>query len=735
MNNDNNRRIQSSSDISNFYKQLLKDVKEKNIPAAFDSARNYATASADFSNFSTLNRAEETYKAMLRYDTNSDSNEAEFLYGDTREALLTAADTFKFNALFPTSPSRYYSTARNLKLSSTSIADAITEVETTEFEFSVNEHNFESYANKRDNALLHLFNIIWTTHHLSHDDHAAISQALAKQSLSTVAKQQILAALLLAQLSFYDYYKLDILASAAENNNPLLAARGIVGILLTTLRYRSRLQLNPRAESRINALLDNQANIDNLTEAAMSIVRAMDTDRINHKMQTDIIPGLRQLQNDLISKIGSQKELLNILDPEKNPEWDKLLEKSGMGSKLRDLTDMQLEGSDVMMLAFAQLKNFSFFTPIANWFLPFIPSHASLNEARSLDSSGVIFKNILESNNFLCDSDKYSLAFSFARSPQNHRQMMVNQLQQQFEQLSADQSSSLKKATRPQLHTEIMQFIRNLYRFYRLNPQKSEFDNPFKQPFDISAPAFIGPILASAKNQELIAEFYFSRGYYEESIPLLTKTLDFGPSASTLQKLGYAYSHLQDYNKALHFYSQSQDLFGQDLWLLKQKAHAFRALGRHAEAAEALSQALALNPDNISLTRQYANALLNDHRYAEALKLYYKIEYKDGANPRNWRPVAWCEFMEDNYLRAGAYYDRLLESDEVSNDDKINAAHLALVTHDSPKAIELYLQVRRSMGTKFRNYIEKDFNILNKKGIRPFTLNIILDRVEYEANT
>ena len=43
---------------------------------------------------------------------------------------------------------------------------------------------------------------------------------------------------------------------------------------------------------------------------------------------------------------------------ENNPEWEEMLEKNGLADKMRELTEMQSEGADLMMVTFSNLKGF-----------------------------------------------------------------------------------------------------------------------------------------------------------------------------------------------------------------------------------------------------------------------------------------------------------------------------------------------------------------------------------------
>lgn len=55
---------------------------------------------------------------------------------------------------------------------------------------------------------------------------------------------------------------------------------------------------------------------------------------------------------------------------DRNPDWEQAFEQSGLGDKIREMNDLQLEGADVYMSTFAQLKGYPFFREPHNWFYP-----------------------------------------------------------------------------------------------------------------------------------------------------------------------------------------------------------------------------------------------------------------------------------------------------------------------------------------------------------------------------
>jgi len=63
---------------------------------------------------------------------------------------------------------------------------------------------------------------------------------------------------------------------------------------------------------------------------------------------------------------------------EKNPEWQKIIDESGLSDKLQELSELQMEGADVFHSTFSNLKSHPFFLEMSNWHLPFDPRHSSL---------------------------------------------------------------------------------------------------------------------------------------------------------------------------------------------------------------------------------------------------------------------------------------------------------------------------------------------------------------------
>ena len=96
-------------------------------------------------------------------------------------------------------------------------------------------------------------------------------------------------------------------------------------------------------------------------------------------MREEIIP-------EMLKNVSSMKNMrfgFEENDEENNdmnPDWEDAFEKSGLGDKLREMNELQLEGADVYMSTFAALKNYPFFREVHNWFQQTTVQCAQSNE-------------------------------------------------------------------------------------------------------------------------------------------------------------------------------------------------------------------------------------------------------------------------------------------------------------------------------------------------------------------
>ena len=110
--------------------------------------------------------------------------------------------------------------------------------------------------------------------------------------------------------------------------------------------------------------------------AILGYIQAHETEKITKKLNEEIIPEMMKLSPMIGKKINLDEWIGESGVNEKNPEWQKILDESGLTDKLQEFSELQLKGADVFHSTFSNLKSYPFFNEMCNWSLPFNPRHS-----------------------------------------------------------------------------------------------------------------------------------------------------------------------------------------------------------------------------------------------------------------------------------------------------------------------------------------------------------------------
>lgn len=543
-----------------------------------------------------------------------------------------------------------------------------------------------------------------------------------------------LSALTLGALEFYDPRRLETLMRVyARTSNPQLAARALVGAALLLSKYKSRTD-NSRTLKQLAAEAAERPAFQSEMRALVSgMLSTRDTDRISRTITQEIIPDLMKLKPEIEKRFkGIDPEEIN----EEMPEWMEMIEKSGVEEKLRRFTEMQGEGADVFMAAFSQMKNFPFFNELSNWFLPFSASYSDVHE--SLQDLPAEWATLVMSMPIFCASDKYSLALSVGRMPAQQAQMMSQQMNAQMSMLDEERKADFQQSLRTSTEAEIGLYLRDLYRFYKLNALRDEFFNPFASTFTLPSGPLFSDLDADEEMLRLMADFYFKHSYWSEAAPLYAIIAASEKADNTdMQKRAYCLEMNGLHSEALEIYRQAEMMEEPDKWLLKRIAALLRATGKPAQAAEYYSRVLEKEPDSLRITMLRGHSLLEAGDVKEALKCYYKVDYLKPDSRRSQRPIAWCEFLLGDYDKAIAKYRKItgLAADDLSHvsadatdSDILNYGHALFASGRIQEAAQVYnLLSMRAGDEKFREMYLSDMKTLREAGLDELTLLLMAD--------
>lgn len=675
-----------------------------------------------------------TYKFMLSYFEQSapgatDTSRPE-LYAKIKEDLRRANDILQVSVHESADNSCFYSQLRNRSVRINSkIDDALKTIEPLiiKADLARMSETYDTALQKQlENEADNLFVNVWTTVHISKPEQKALYEFLTDTGTASALPVQalVLSALLLGSLKFYDYRKLELLISILpESDKPELKARALVGALLIIYRYNRR--VNSLEEVRaLTYMLTEDENLKAIRKFIPAIMRTIDTERVNRHVNREIFPDLMRMKPDIERQIKEMEDKMRNFDIEENPEWENLLNKSGITDKLKELTEMQMDGADIFMSAFSNMKGFPFFRTVSNWFLPFDERQSDIKVACGALPEHLL--TMLSGGGSFCSSDKYSMALALSKMPPAQLNMMSGQMSEQLKAMQEEAAASLK-AIQPDFDAEIKLYLKDLYRFFKL--KNEDTPDPFKKIFEMPHTAPYNALESDTELLRSMAEFYFKYGYWQQAADIFEAIVKISgtPDEGVLQKQGYCYQLTGKNDKALKTYMRAELLNPDSTWLLKRIATLLRDMKQYDKAAEYCRRALALNPDNLSIEMLLGNILMLGNNPKDALKSFYKVKYLQPKTTKTDRPIAWCEFLLGQYDKSISLYDAMTDMDA---SDMLNCGHSYLAKGDIQGAKQIYRSCIHSLQNdtaKFRRMLDNDRQYLQAAGVDSLTITLIAD--------
>lgn len=683
-----------------------------------------------------INRVEESYKMMLNYATQGvDDPSRALLYEDLKNKVYVLLDRVVRCKLSNEEATIYYNTLRyeqlQIKESISSLLEKYIDAEKT-----ISLYNLSSIESKSREAILakenfqkQLFNRVWITFPFNVEDEESINTVFQSNKYSSHFQEHILSALLLGMIEFYDVRRLKLMLVAYQSENETVSVKALIAILLSLHLYQHRIN-DSKILNQLDAIRELQTWDEDVKTAYLEFIRTRDTERISKKMQDELIPQMMKLRPDIYQKLNDSTSSIDISSIENNPEWEEILENSGITEKIKELNKLQEDGGDLFMSTFAHLKSFPFFSDVSNWFLPFSLEHSIASDA--LGSEISIIGKVIENAPFLCNSDKYSFLLSLASIPIQQKQMMLSQFEQQREALN-NAGMSLSDMIQPKQRKNIMnKYLQDLYRFFKLYRRKGEFKDPFVAPINLVNVPILKANLDDVDSLTIVAEFYFSRNYFNEALSMyLLISNKVSPTAQIYQKIGYCYQQQGDVNNALKYYEQAELLNAESVWTLRRIAGCYRALSNPQKALQYYEKISQLKSDDLGITINIGHCYLELGDYKEAVKNYYKVEFLDENSTKAWRPLAWCLLLLGEYSQSRSYYDKIL-TDNPSSEDFLNMGHLAFAQKNIQDAISYYKNsIKDGNINTLIDSLKKDEKFLVEMGIDVSLIPLVIDAILY----
>ena len=596
--------------------------------------------------------------------------------------------------------------------------------------------NKEEEWKQHQERVVQLFYHVWFSDEFTTEEADFLKNLFTNEMILSAYKSLIVSGLMFSLFRFFDERKFMVLFDLYESEENEISQRALIGLLISLYRYDSRMPFYPAITGRLKILNEDPVFKQNLERVIVQFIRSKETEKIQQKIKDEIIPEMIKISPNLKDKINLDSLMEEGLTDDKNPEWGEIFKDSpGLMDKMEEFSELQMEGADVFIGSFSMLKMFPFFNELSNWFMPFFPENPEI--ASSVDISNSInrkFIEIIDIAPILCNSDKYSFCLSIQNLPEENREFMAQGMKAEMDQFNEIEKD--EEITAPGRKKEFIsnQYIQDLYRFFKLHPRKSDFDDIFNWRFDFHNRFALGSILKEdEKVLRNIAEYYFAKNHFEEAAEIYEYLLSLEKRGELYQKIAFCYQKLGNYEKALDGYKKAELYDLNRLWNVKKIALCYRNLKQPAKALEYYRMAEKLDTENLNIQLAIGHCLLELEQFDEALKSYFKVEYLSPGNKKVWRPIGWCSFVSGKKEQAEKYFQKLID-DEPNKHDFMNMGHVQWSMGNRKAALDFYKKSIKQTDfaeTEFLEVFDEDLPQLLKQGVDKDDVPIMLDQLRY----
>ncbi|HPI69166.1 MAG TPA: tetratricopeptide repeat protein [Bacteroidales bacterium] len=727
------------------HKQLCSLVSAKKIKQSLDILKDMISSASSGDLRDEYDNLVMTYRNMLTYTIEGiDDPERSKIYIKLIQSILELSDKVRQDILSRTSGWNTYwlkqQTEKEQKLSGKTIVESVDDLmfksELDEWLKLSNEINPdpESEISKKHNQLIKsIFNHFWLTDYYGEAEDSLINIFLNSGKFRWYESSIFTTAITLSFLRNWQTEKLFHLIKIYESGKEQVMERALSGLILNLHYYNGRILLYPEVITAIEKMAHSKTFREHCRLIVLQTIRSRETEKLSRKLHDEILPQVAKLRPQLEDKLDLDNILPKDKNEEKNPDWSEMFSGSEeIFRTMEELTKLQMEGADVYMSAFANLKHFDFFKDFQNWFMPFYPDHEVVNEIFRDEILGPGTNQLAEAmykTPFICNSDKFSLILNLKYLPSAQKSMMLKVFKMELEGLQQlEEDESVIDPDR-KFRINVTQYLQDIYRFFKLSPYRKEFEDIFTGRLDIYNSSFFRLTCKTEEAETGLADYFFSKDFYDDALSLYLRQVDRKPDDAQLyEKTGYCYQQISDYENALKNYRRAE-LIDRKPWTIKKIALCLRRLGRTEEALEHYLQAGNMEPENNHTTIMTAHCYLDLKDYEAALKYYFRIEYNDPGNLNILRPIAYCYLALGRLDDSEKYYDRLAAG-KLNAHDLINMGHLALCKGNRKEAVDLY---RRSLLSdeitqeKLMLILSEDKPLLIGSGVNPDDLPILQD--------
>lgn len=505
-----------------------------------------------------------------------------------------------------------------------------------------------------------LFNFLLTSNIWTDSTGHVIENLLASPTVDTIDQQLLVSAVMLSLMNRFDIVKFRTLIGVyRRSTDENVRQRALIGWVLGL--DDAMLEIYPEQSTLVDELLKSKRVRAELTELQIQMIYTMDAEQDTNTINREIMPDILNNQAFRVTKNGIEEvednPLEDVLHPDAAEQRMEKLEQS-----FQRMIDMQRKGSDIFFGGFSQTKRFPFFYDISNWFVPFFMQHPDIAQFVDRHESNRFLETILSKGPF-CNSDKYSFLIAF--------QQVINQLPESMRKAMKHGEANMAEMEVDRNEQQTPAYIRrnylmDLYRFFRLFPNRQAFVNPFEYNlYDLPACCFFCSDVfcdtpLDAHKVEVVR--VMKKHHMDQASDILLGTF---PEA--MHDVQY-YLWTENYSSALELDPDNERA-------LSARARSYFSNGMYDDANDDYEHLLLLHPGKVSYMLNRAVCLVNLEEYEDALKLLYQLNYEHEDDVNIQRVLAWTLTCDGKLEQADKLYQQLTSSDSATSEDYLNKGY------------------------------------------------------------
>lgn len=486
-----------------------------------------------------------------------------------------------------------------------------------------------------------LFKYILSLKSITEGECDDLTKLLTTPTVDSADQQLILAAFTINALRCFDFNKFLLFQNTfIDTEDENVRQRALVGLALTLGSGMEN--IFPMYEDFLNILLRYPGFIEQLHEMQIQLLYCHKAVEDSDEIQRDIMPTIAEGQTYRITEDG-------IKELEEDP-MDDLLGKHELEKKMelmeegiRRMMEMYNQGSDIYYGGFYHMKGFALFNEPSNWFVPYYKEHPGLEINKDNKEEIDIITKMMEHTPF-CDCDRYSFVLSMKsvirRLPVELRNMLVDaeKVTLGVEMPPQNDKTNIRR-----------NYLQCMYRFFSQYKYKDSFVNPFAK--------------YGEDDIDKRGALSFSVGY----LPIANKLLTRHMVVILPTVINMLLRNVRNYDvivRVLSSFNYMTDDFKYTLLCGRTliKLQRFGYASDHSAASTILKRALQLKPDSLAAKKSLGMALLQEHKYDEALVIYCELADKEKDNPK-WQTMILKsllgikDYIASRQLAAKLYYE------------------------------------------------------------------------------